>query len=406
MARRAIDIQALEVSQVVRYLDQSMAADEVLQDIWVRGEVSNFHRHSSGHWYFSLKDERSVLRCAMFRQAAQFAPNIRDGAQIIARGGIGMYESRGEVQLKVSQIQDIGTGLLFERLLALKIRLEAQGWLAAERKRPIPQAPRTIGVVTSSGAAALRDIIRTLRLRWPLARVVLAAAQVQGDGAARQIAGAIDALNQHHEAEVIVVARGGGSIEDLWAFNEEIVAMAIARSEIPVVTGVGHETDFTIADFVADLRAATPTAAASAVSPDVRGIRIALAEEAARLGDTMASFLAARRDELDVATRQLAREHPRAQADRARRAIAGAHAALASAWQHRAEIERERLSGSALRLQALSPLLTIARGYATITRDRDGQPLTTIAGVTPPERVTIRLADGVLGATVHTVSPS
>src|SRR5487761_2745421 len=244
------------VSELSRYLKDLMAEDYFLQDVWVQGEISNYTQAASGHRYFSLKDGAASLRCALFANY-RTAP-VRNG----------LWEQRGDLQFYVDDVRDAGVGALNLRFEALKARLEAEGLFAPERKRPLPEQVQVIGVVTSPQAAALRDIIRTLRLRCPLVEVILSPTLVQGDGAAEQVAAAIDALNAHGKADVIIVARGGGSIEELWAFNEEVVARAIARSHAPVVSGVGHETDFTIADFVADLRASTPTAAAIAAVPD------------------------------------------------------------------------------------------------------------------------------------------
>jgi exodeoxyribonuclease VII large subunit len=406
MAWQAIEAPTYAVSEVVRYLGDMLEADVTLQDIWVRGEVSNYKAYPSGHWYFTLKDEQAALRCTMFRQAARFAPNIRDGSQILARGCVSVYEQRGELQLQVSQIQDIGVGLLYQQFLQMKAYVEQQGWAASERKRPLPDAPRVVGVVTSDQAAALRDIVRTLRLRWPLARVILAPAQVQGDEAPAQIAAAIRALNAHGEAEVIIVARGGGSIEDLWAFNAKDVAHAIAFSQIPVVTGVGHETDVTIADLVADLRAATPTAAAAAASPDLREIRLAVLAMGDRLAELVQGQIILRRDDLAEVARRLEREHPREPIARASQQIDQARAALAQVWRHRLQMERERLQSVALQLQALSPLLTIARGYATVTRDHDRAAVSSIHDVQPLDGIAIRLSDGTLGATVTSKLPA
>ncbi|MGH2501678.1 MAG: exodeoxyribonuclease VII large subunit, partial [Ktedonobacterales bacterium] len=267
-------MRIVAVSELTRYLKDLMAEDYFLQDVWVQGEISNYTQAASGHRYFSLKDGSATLRCALF--ANYRAQPLRNGMAVFAHGHIGVWEQRGDLQFYVDDIRDAGVGELSLRFEALKARLETEGLFAPERKRPLPLSPQVIGVVTSPQAAALRDILRTLRLRCPLVEVILAPTLVQGDAAAGQIAEAIDLLNAHGRAEVIIVARGGGSIEELWAFNEEVVARAIARSGVPVVSGVGHETDFTIADFVADLRVSTPTAAAMAVTPDAAVWRAAL----------------------------------------------------------------------------------------------------------------------------------
>ncbi len=236
---------------------------------WVRGEISNFTRAASGHWYFSLKDAGAQIRCVMFKgrnQYADFTP--REGEAVEVRALVTMYEARGELQLSVEGIRRAGLGNLYEAFLRLKAALEAQGLFDPERKRPLPRHPRAIGVVTSLQAAALRDVLTTLRRRAPHVPVIVYPVPVQGAGASERIAAMLDTVNARAEVDVVILCRGGGSIEDLWAFNEEPVARAVAASEIPIVAGVGHETDVTIVDFVADVRAPTPTGAAELVSPD------------------------------------------------------------------------------------------------------------------------------------------
>ncbi len=236
--------------------------------VWVSGEVSNFTRAASGHWYFSIKDAQAQMRCVMFRGRAQYAEfTPREGDRIEVRALVTMYEPRGELQLNVEAVRRTGQGRLYEAFLKLKAKLEAEGLFDAERKRPLPAHPRAIGVVTSMQAAALRDVLTTLCRRAPHVPVIVYPAPVQGAGAADKLAAMVDAANARNEVDVLIVCRGGGSIEDLWAFNEEVLARAIAGSALPVVSGVGHETDFTIADFAADVRAPTPTGAAELVSP-------------------------------------------------------------------------------------------------------------------------------------------
>ncbi|HEX3637893.1 MAG TPA: exodeoxyribonuclease VII large subunit, partial [Paraburkholderia sp.] len=236
--------------------------------VWVAGEVSNFTRAASGHWYFSIKDAQAQMRCVMFRGRAQYAEfTPREGDRIEVRALVTMYEPRGELQLNVEAVRRTGQGRLYEAFLRLKAQLEAEGLFAAERKRPLPAHPRAIGIVTSLQAAALRDVLTTLSRRASHIPVIVYPATVQGAGVSTKLAAMVDAANARREVDVLIVCRGGGSIEDLWAFNEEVLARAIAESAIPVVSGVGHETDFTIADFAADVRAPTPTGAAELVSP-------------------------------------------------------------------------------------------------------------------------------------------
>src|SRR5439155_23811356 len=240
----------LSVTQVSYYLKELLATDDILQDVWVQGEVSGYKMYSSGHCYFTLKDAEAQLPCVFFKHARlrSSTPSLRDGMAIAANGHISFYERDGKLQLYVENVEPLGEGALFLRFEQLKARLAAEGLFDVERKRPLPAQPAVIGIVTSPQAAALRDMLRVLRTRYPLAEVILSPTLVQGAEAPAAIAAALDLLNEHGEAEVIIVARGGGSLEELWAFNEEIVARAIARSRIPVISGVGHETDFTIAD--------------------------------------------------------------------------------------------------------------------------------------------------------------
>ena len=395
-----------DVSQVVRYLRAMLEDEDQLQDLWVRGEVSQFTQAASGHWYFSLKDEEALLRCVVYRGSRGGLMALRTGQDIVAHGRLTIYPQRGEVQLIVDQIDDVGIGILYQRFQLLKDELARMGLFDPERKRPLPVSPAVIGIVTSTNAAALRDIIRTLRGRWPLARVVVAPTLVQGNEAPDGIVRALAWLNAQPDVEVILIARGGGSIEDLWAFNDRAVALAIAESAIPTITGIGHETDFTIADFVADLRAATPTAAAVAISPDIMGLRALIADARQRLSAASHDLIEARYGELADLRYRLGREHPRERQQRARQDLAEATARLRQTLTHRLALERERLGGAALRLQSLSPLLTIARGYAAITRDRDGAAVTATHDVMPHDALTIRLRDGQVRARVTAVESS
>ncbi|HEU5346320.1 MAG TPA: exodeoxyribonuclease VII large subunit [Ktedonobacterales bacterium] len=389
-------MRIVTVSELTRYLKDLIAEDYALQDVWAQGEISNYTQAASGHRYFVLKDGSAALRCALF--AGHRAAPIRNGMAVFAHGRIGIWEQRGDLQFYVDDIRDAGIGELNLRFEALKARLEAEGLFAPERKRPLPERVQVVGVVTSPQAAALRDILRTLRLRCPLVEVILAPTLVQGEGAAQQVASAIDALNAQGRADVIVVARGGGSIEELWAFNEEVVARAIARSRLPVVTGVGHETDFTIADFVADLRASTPTAAAMAVTPDAAIWRAATLDLRSRLDIAMSGMLVAQRDTLAQTARRLDRASPQRQIADTRQRVDAATGSLALRLDHLLTLRRESVRAQALRLHALSPLLTIARGYAIVRREPDGAVVASVAQVAPGDGLSILLADGRIAA--------
>jgi exodeoxyribonuclease VII large subunit len=386
------------VSEITRYLKCLLEEDYILQDVWVRGEVTNYSQSGAGHRYFALKDEYAALRCVLFAGRGAYVPPLRNGMEVLAHGRFSVYEARGDCQFYVDEIEDAGIGALHLRFEALKARLEAEGLFDAERKRPLPASPRVIGVVTSPAAAALRDILRTLRLRCPLVRVVLAPCLVQGEGAAEQVAEAVAALNIQGEAEVILVARGGGSLEELWAFNEEGVARAIAASRVPVVTGIGHETDFTIADFVADLRASTPTAAATLVVPDAALWRDALDATQQRLRQALAAQLAARAERVSEARRRLVRASPQRAIDRARQRVDEVERALDLHLRHALVLRGERLRTAALRLHALSPLLTLGRGFAVVRREPAGETVTSVRQVTPGEGLTISVADGAFAA--------
>lgn len=396
--------------------------------VTVRGEISGFSRASSGHCYFSIKDAQGQLRCAMFRRAAtmlDFAP--RDGEQVEVLGRLGVYEARGDLQLVVEGMRRAGQGALFEQFLRLKARLEAEGLFDAGRKRALPVRPRAIGLVTSPGAAALHDVVTALRRRVPHIPVVLAPALVQGAAAPASIVAALAHLyalagGKHGvpPVDVILLVRGGGSIEDLWSFNDEAVARAIVDSPVPVVSGVGHETDFTIADFCADLRAPTPTAAAEIVSEtrdawlgalERVGERLARAAQhrldgtaqqldtlAARLGRPSARIAA----EWRVLDRWQAQMHHQVvrRAERQAVALEGARQALGVAVAQRLAEEQQRLQGHALRIEMLSPQRVLERGYALLT-DAHGRAVTRADAVRVGDPLHAQLADGALELAVQ-----
>ncbi|HDR8880578.1 TPA: exodeoxyribonuclease VII large subunit, partial [Burkholderia territorii] len=274
--------------------------------LWISGEVSNFTRAASGHWYFSIKDQQAQMRCVMFRGRAQYAEfTPREGDRIEVRAVVTMYEPRGEVQLNVEAVRRTGQGRLYEAFLRLKAQLEAEGLFAPERKRPLPAHPRAIGIVTSLQAAALRDVLTTLARRAPHIPVIVYPAPVQGAGSAEKLVAAVQTANARREVDVLLVCRGGGSIEDLWSFNDEALARAIAASELPVVSGVGHETDFTIADFAADLRAPTPTGAAELASPQRALLLREVADRQRALARCLERGLEQRAQQLDWLARRL-----------------------------------------------------------------------------------------------------
>jgi exodeoxyribonuclease VII large subunit len=395
-------LEALSVSQLARYLKELLETDEVLREVWVRGEISGCKTYASGHCYFTLKDADAQLPCVFFKQARlrSSAPDLHDGMAITAAGRISFYERDGKLQLYVEHIQVLGAGALFLRFEQLKARLAAEGLFEEERKRSLPVAPEVVGIVTSLQAAALRDMVRVLRTRYPLARVVLAPSLVQGAEAPAAIARALDLLNEHGEADVLIVARGGGSIEELWAFNEEIVARAIARSRIPVISGVGHETDFTIADFVADHRASTPTAAATRAVPNIADLLADTLERKETLTLLMDNLLARTRAGLQRTERDLARQTPQYQLERFQQQLDDTTDALQTEMHHILTLQKERLKGSDLLLHSLSPSLTIARGFSVVRRASDRTIVTSVQQVQSGAELDIQLGDGYISARV------
>ncbi|HQC84518.1 MAG TPA: exodeoxyribonuclease VII large subunit [Rhodoferax sp.] len=404
------------------------ALDARFNPVTVSGEISGFSRATSGHCYFVLKDETGQLRCAMFRRAASllnFSP--KDGERVEVRGRLGVYEPRGELQLVVESMSRAGQGTLFEQFLILKEKLDREGLFDPQRKRPLTAMPRAIGVVTSLGAAALHDVVTALQRRVPHIPVVLAPASVQGEGAPRELVKALESLftlardeGSRSPVDTILLVRGGGSMEDLWAFNDEALARVIARSPVPLVCGVGHETDFTIADFVADLRAPTPTAAAELVAMPTQ----VWLDEVQRLDGRLQEALTRRTDReaqrLDQVTARMGR--PSQLAHRSRMHLASLEQGLSHAMQIRLrtcrstlesmggavprtmqrtlEIEREQLARAALRLGALDPSLVLRRGYAWLA-DGKNRPITSITQTQVGQQVVATLADGAVDMTVQ-----
>lgn len=386
----------VSVSELAQYLKELVETNDILQNIWVQGEVSNCKTYSSGHCYFTLKEDEAQLPCVFFKYARQrsSAPELRDGMAVSVNGRVSFYERDGKLQFYVDSVRLLGEGLLFQRFERLKARLAAEGLFDAERKRPLPEQPAIIGIVTSPQAAALRDMLRVLRTRYPLAQVILSPSLVQGAEAPASIAAALDLLNEHGEAEVIIVGRGGGSIEELWAFNEEVVARAIARSRIPVISGVGHETDFTIADFVADQRASTPTAAATAAVPDIEAWREEVADRQQLLTSLMEDRLYDLGEEIERTRRDLLRVSPLSLVDRRRQQLDESTERLQTNMQHIFSLHGERLRGITLQLHSLSPLMTIARGYSIVRREQDQVVVNSVQQVRPGEDLLIQVQDG------------
>lgn len=369
--------------------------------LWVQGELSNFSRPASGHWYFSLKDRDAQVRCAMFRMRnARTGFTPRDGQQVLVRARVSLYEPRGDYQLLVEELEDAGLGALQRAFEELKRRLAAEGLFAPERKRPLPTAPRCIGVITSPSGAAIRDILHILARRFPAAAVIIYGVPVQGAAAVPAIVAALELAGARAECDVLILARGGGSLEDLWAFNDERVARAIHRSPLPVVTGIGHEIDFTIADFVADLRAPTPSGAAQLVVPDGEVWRTRLSQLHERFAAAMRRTLASERTALTALERRLSGAHPGTRLQAMAQRLDELEERLQFALQARLTREDTRLGSLVRALQAVSPLATLERGFAVVTRAHDGELISSAAQVAEGELIEARLASGRLRATV------
>lgn len=393
------------VGELAAYLRELLESDDELHDCWISGEVSNLSLSGAGHYYFTVKDGDAQIRCVLFRKDAMWQTVLpENGSAVVAHGYVSVYEQTGNLQFYVDMLQEEGQGALYLAFEQLKARLEAQGLFAEERKRPIPALPHRIGLVTSPQAAALQDILNVLARRYPLAEVVLSPTQVQGEGSARQVARAIAALNalEGDEAvDVIIVARGGGSIEELWAFNEEIVAHAVYASRVPVVSGVGHETDTTIIDYVADLRAPTPSAAAELVAPDRAELKADIDGLRRMLVEDMYGRLAIARDAVQQDRARLSRLSPERQVLDDRKRVADMLLSMSTQLQHTLALHRERVNGSKARLEALSPLQILRRGYA-IVRDLDtGKVVSSLADTEAGHLLEIRVADGAFGARVE-----
>lgn len=407
-----------EKNRVFRVAELNFAIKQLLESnvplLWVRGEISNLVKASSGHFYFSLKDDQAQVRCVMFRHKNQFLKEaIANGQQVEVLAVATLYEQRGDFQLTVEQMRPAGLGMLYERFERLKQLLQSEGLFAAERKRPLPTFPKCIGIVTSPQAAALRDVLTTLKQRLPSVPVVLYPTPVQGTGSAEKIAHAIAAANQRAECDVLIVCRGGGSIEDLWAFNEEVVARAIAASDIPIVSGVGHETDFTIADFVADERAPTPTAAAQRVAPDRHALLRGLQDQAQHLQRAQRNRLQSAMQSVDYLQRRLV--HPAQQLQRQTRQLdqlqqrmqrASAYRQQQGHWQWQSLAQRlikatrtvqaqrlVRVDNAAQHLILLDPTKVLARGYSMV-QDASGGVVSDAGQVVVGAELRITFAKG------------
>ena len=384
----------LSVSQVNQYLKGLMDRDELLSALYVRGEISNYKCYPSGHHYFSLKDGESALRCVMFRrEAASLRFRPENGMQVIAAGRVAVYPRDGAYQLYCVRLTPEGVGDLQVAFEQLKEKLRREGLFDPAAKKPLPRFPRRIALVTSPAGAAVRDMIRILGARWPLSEVIVLPVRVQGEEAPGEISAAIAYADRAGLADVIITGRGGGSMEDLWAFNDERVARAIFACRTPVISAVGHEPDVTIADFVADVRAATPSNAAELAVPDRDEVLAALEQYRGRLEKAVGRRLEAARSAWTRCRTSPTLTRPEEQIQNRRLALDGQGLRLAHALQRRLGGERERYARTAAKLDALSPFKVLARGYA-IPQDGEGRVITSAGALTPGERLTLTMADG------------
>lgn len=394
---------SLSVSDLTRYLRNLLDLDELLQDVWVQGEASNVSRPSSGHIYFTLKDGGAALRCVIWRSGAQrMRFDLQNGQAVEAHGAVSVYERDGQYQLYVDALRPAGEGLLYQEFMRLKTRLEAEGLFDEEHKRPIPDRPTRIGIITSPTGAALQDMLNTLRARYPLALIFLAPCAVQGEAAPAEIVLALECLCRQAAPDVILMARGGGSLEDLWAFNDERVVRAVAQSPVPIITGVGHETDFTLVDFAADLRAPTPTGAAMLATPDQEELRSELRGLQSRLENAALAHIAEYQQGLQAAQMRLGHASPQRRIQDERQALDTLRQRAQRSLGYHLQLGRARSDGLANRLMALNPRAILARGYALL-QHADGRLIHTVQDVQVGEAIRADLVDGVLQTRVTQV---
>jgi exodeoxyribonuclease VII large subunit len=381
------------VSKLTFHLRKLLEEDEVLQDVWVQGEISNLSRPASGHVYFTLKDANASLKCVMWKtSAAKLDLSLRDGMEVEVHGKIGVYEPQGAYQLYADQVRPVGEGALYQEFLRLKSMLEAEGLFDPERKRPIPEFPKRIGIVTSATGAALRDMLNTLRRRLPLVEVILSPSPVQGTEAPRAIVKAIRSLNLQ-SLDVLIVARGGGSIEDLWAFNDERVVRAVVASDVPVISGVGHETDFTLCDFAADLRAPTPTAAAElATQTTLDDLQYDLSVYQSRIVSSVVGLVVEQKGVLSSLISELRYVSPERRIQSGMQRVDDLTRRTYSSLLHRVQLQSIHVKGMHRRLESLNPLAVLARGYAVVTNKEDGKVISRVSQVS--DVMNVKVSDG------------
>jgi exodeoxyribonuclease VII large subunit len=398
------DFHIFSIEEITLFIKKKLTSDATLKDIWITGEISNFLRHSSGHLYFTLKDENSQLPCAMFRWANEnlkFEP--RDGMKVLAKGNIDVYAPQGRYNFVVSEIHPKGAGELYLKFMQLKEKLQKEGLFDIARKKPIPRFPNTIGVVTSPTGAALRDIVNVTKRRYPLANILVVPTQVQGDSAKYDIEASIELLNRYKKVDVMIVGRGGGSLEDLWPFNEEIVARAIFNSKIPVISAVGHETDFSIADFVADLRAPTPSAAAELVVPDMHEILKGIQGKYEALLLNIRGIVTINEKNLQTMKAAL---KPRLLMDRIithHQTADSLSTKMSLNIRHQLTLFQGRFDVLAEMLDAVSPLSTLRRGYSITMKLPQKEVVDSVKKIKEKDQLRIIISDGELECNVDKI---
>ena len=394
----------LTVTQVNEYIKMVLDGDELLGNLLIKGEISNFTNHRTGHFYFSLKDEGGIIRAVMFRSYAQTLPFIpENGMKVIVHGRVSSFVRDGQYQVYVDDIQPDGVGALYIAYEQLKNKLEAQGLFDSARKKAIPRIPKRIGVVTSPTGAAIRDMLNILSRRFLYTEVVLYPSLVQGPGAATQIAEGVEYFNKNGSVDVIIVGRGGGSIEDLWAFNDERLAICIAASKIPIISAVGHETDFTICDFVADMRAPTPSAAAELAVPELEDIKRRLENINVRNRGTLENQIAKLRNRISSIENSGVLSAPERLLDQKRMNVMYCTEKMNNIVSQKLFGEKVRLSAVSAKLAALNPLDIIARGYSVITSD-EGRIVSSVLDISKDDLVNIRFADGYAEARIGEIT--
>ena len=393
----------LSVSALSNYLRELLETDEVLHDLWVSGEISNFSQPRSGHIYFTLKDKEAQIRAVMWKSAAMrlnFSP--RDGQSVEIHGSMSFYAASGQAQLYIDTMQPIGEGKLFQEFLRLKNKLEAEGLFSQAHKRPLPELPRQIGVITSATGAALQDILKTLSRRLPLLQVFIAPSLVQGVDAPTSLLKSLNSLTQIEGLDLIIIARGGGSIEDLWAFNDENLARAIFNSPVPIISGVGHETDFTIADFVADMRAPTPTAAAELATPiTINELALSLQANRKLLKENMQEAIAERSYQLELRHQDLKRLSPIQRVNNAMQTLDSLQMRLDRTMRLELQKLSQKNQHLSDRLESLSPLAVLKRGFAIVSDAHSKQLINQTKQSSPNQAVNIRFFDGDIPATLN-----